>query len=128
MCFYDNRHPCAIKHLFIGLHFKYQSLRFICFPVMNSPVFPSLDNIYCTSSCFLNPHSREKYISGRMGGQMYGLTGVWTDGWLVVSVGVANLWQSTGLYGLLGLFRCVHQERISLGASVPPPARRGGVG
>ena len=49
MCFHGNQHPWAIKHPFISLHFKYQSLRFICLPVMNSPVFPSLDDIYCIS-------------------------------------------------------------------------------
>ena len=46
MCFHSNQHPFAIKHLLISLHFKYQSLKFICLLVMNSPVFPSLDDIY----------------------------------------------------------------------------------
>ena len=49
MCFHGNRHPSSIKHPLINLYTKYQSLRFICFPIMNSPVFPSLDDIYCTS-------------------------------------------------------------------------------
>ena len=48
MCFHGNQNPWAIKHPFISLYFKYQSLRFICLSVMNSPVFPSLDDIYCT--------------------------------------------------------------------------------
>ena len=48
MCFHSNQHPWAIKHPFISLYFKYQSLKFICLPVVNSPVFPSLDDIYCT--------------------------------------------------------------------------------
>ena len=52
MCFHSNQHPWAIKHPFISLYFKYQSLKFICLPVKNSPVFPSLDNIYCTSTSF----------------------------------------------------------------------------
>ena len=59
MCFHGNQHPWAIKHPFISLYFKYQSIRFICLnfkyqplkyiflPVMNSPVFLSLDDIYC---------------------------------------------------------------------------------
>ena len=47
MCFHSNQHPWAIKHPFISLYFKYQSLKFICHPVVNSPVFPSLDDIYC---------------------------------------------------------------------------------
>ena len=38
----------AIKHPLINSYSEYQSLRFICFPIMNSPVFPSLDDIYCT--------------------------------------------------------------------------------
>ena len=46
-CFYSNQHPWAIKHSFISSHSKYQFLRFICLPVMNSPVFPSIDDIYC---------------------------------------------------------------------------------
>ena len=48
MCFHGNQHPWAIKHPFISLYFKYQSLKFICLPVMNSPLFPGLDDIYCT--------------------------------------------------------------------------------
>ena len=47
MCFHSNQHPWAIKHPFISLYFKYQSLKFICLSVVNSPVFPSLDDIYC---------------------------------------------------------------------------------
>ena len=49
MCFHSNQHPSSIKHPFISLYFKYQSFIFSCFPDMNSPVFPSLDDIYCTS-------------------------------------------------------------------------------
>ena len=49
MCFHSNQHPWAIKHPFISLYFKHQSIKFICLPVMNSPIFPSLDDIYCTS-------------------------------------------------------------------------------
>ena len=48
MCFHGNQHPWAIKHLFVSLYSKYQSFKFISLPVMNSPVFPSLDDIYCT--------------------------------------------------------------------------------
>ena len=47
MCFHGNQHPSSIKHSFISLYTKYQSYKFICFPIMNSPVFLSLDNIYC---------------------------------------------------------------------------------
>ena len=47
MCFHSNQHPWAIKHPFTSLFSKYQSLKFICLPVMNSPVFLSLDDIYC---------------------------------------------------------------------------------
>ena len=50
MCFHGNQHPWAIKHPFISLYSKYQSLKFICLPVVNSPAFPSLDDIYCTLS------------------------------------------------------------------------------
>ena len=49
MCFHGNQHPWAIKHPFISLYSKYHCLKFICLPVMNSPVFPSLDEIYCIS-------------------------------------------------------------------------------
>ena len=48
MCFHSNRHPSPIKHAFINLYSKYQSFTFICLPNMNSPIFPSLDDIYCT--------------------------------------------------------------------------------
>ena len=47
MCFHGNQHPWAIKHPFISLYSKYHAPNFICLPVMNSPVFPSLDDIYC---------------------------------------------------------------------------------
>ena len=47
MCFHGNQHPSAIKHPFISLYSKY--LKYICLPVVNSPVFPSLDDIYCTT-------------------------------------------------------------------------------
>ena len=47
MCFHGNQHPLAIKQPLISLYSKYQSLKYICLPVMNSPVFPSLDDIYC---------------------------------------------------------------------------------
>ena len=47
MCFHGNQHPWAIKHFFINLYSKYHSLNFICLPAMNSPVFPSLDDIFC---------------------------------------------------------------------------------
>ena len=50
MCFHSNRHPWATKHPFISLYSKYQFLKLICLPVMSSPVFPSLDYIFCTSS------------------------------------------------------------------------------
>ena len=48
MCFQGNQYPSSIKLPFISLYSKYQSLRFICLPIMNSPVFLSLDDIYCT--------------------------------------------------------------------------------
>ena len=47
MCFHGNQHPWAIKHPFISLYSKYQFHKFVCLLVMNSPVFPSLDDIYC---------------------------------------------------------------------------------
>ena len=47
MCFHDNQHPWAIKYLIISLYSQYQPPNFICLPVMNSPIFPSLDDIYC---------------------------------------------------------------------------------
>ena len=47
MHFYGNQLSWAINYPFIILCFKYHSLNFICLPVMNSPVFPSLDDIYC---------------------------------------------------------------------------------
>ena len=49
MYFHGNQHPWAIKHPFISLYSKYQSLKYICLPIMTSPVFPSLDKIYCIS-------------------------------------------------------------------------------
>ena len=48
MCFHGNQHPSSIKHPFISLYSKYQFFMFICLPNMNSPVFPSLDDIYCS--------------------------------------------------------------------------------
>ena len=47
MCFHGNQHPLAKKHPFVSVYSKYQSLKYIYLPVMNSPVFPSLDDIYC---------------------------------------------------------------------------------
>ena len=47
MCFHSNQYPWAIKNPFISLYSKYQSLKYNCLPLMNSPVFPSLDDIYC---------------------------------------------------------------------------------
>ena len=54
MCFHSNQHPWATKHPFISLYFKYQVLTFICLPVMDSPIFPSLDDIYCTCQLSCN--------------------------------------------------------------------------
>ena len=51
MCFHSNQHPWATKHPSISLYSKYQPPNVICLPVMISPVFPSLDNIYCI--CYL---------------------------------------------------------------------------
>ena len=48
MCFHGNQHLWATKHPFISLYSKYQSFTFIHFSVMNSPVFPNLDDIYCS--------------------------------------------------------------------------------
>ena len=53
MCFHSNQHPSSIKHPFISLYSKYQSFIFTCFPDMNTPVFPILDDIYCTAPRFL---------------------------------------------------------------------------
>ena len=53
MCFHVNQHPWPIKHPFINLYFKYYCLKFICLLVMTSPVFPSLDDIYCINIIFL---------------------------------------------------------------------------
>ena len=47
MCFHGNQHPSSIKHPFISLYSKYHPFMFICLLNMNSPVFPSLDDIYC---------------------------------------------------------------------------------
>ena len=46
MCFHGNQHPWATKHPSFSLYSKYQHPKYICLPIMNSPVFPSLDNIY----------------------------------------------------------------------------------
>ena len=43
-----NQRPWAIKHLFIRLYSKYQSLDCIGLLLVNSPIFPSLDDIYCS--------------------------------------------------------------------------------
>ena len=51
MYLHGNQHPSSIKYPFISLYFKYHPFMFICFLNMNSPVFPSLDDIYCTSHC-----------------------------------------------------------------------------
>ena len=50
MCFHGNQHPSSIKHPFINIYSKYQSFMFICLLNMTSPVFPSLDDIYCIIS------------------------------------------------------------------------------
>ena len=50
MCFHGNRHPSSIKYPLISSYFKYYSLKIICFLIMNSPIFPSLDDIYCTQN------------------------------------------------------------------------------
>jgi len=49
MCFHGNQHPSSTKHPFISLYSKYHPFIFICPLNMNSPVFPSLDDIYCMS-------------------------------------------------------------------------------
>ena len=56
MCFHGNQHPWATIHPFISLYSKYQFLKLICLPLINSPVFPSLDDIYCTNS--MKNHTR----------------------------------------------------------------------
>ena len=68
MCFHSNQHPWATKHHFISLYSKYQSLKYICLPVMNFPVFPSLDNIYCIFSpifiaCKINSKTKKRGTS-----------------------------------------------------------------
>ena len=65
MCFHSNQHPWATKHPFINLYSKYQPLKYICLPVMNSPVFPSLDDIYCTHNRVFKPE-REQLTDGPM--------------------------------------------------------------
>ena len=50
MCFHGNQDPSSIKHPFISLYSKYHPFMFICLLNMNSPVFPSLDDIYCNLS------------------------------------------------------------------------------
>ena len=57
--FHGNQHPSSIKHPFISLYFKYYPFMFICLLNMNSPVFPSLDDIYCINISFftVNTHS-----------------------------------------------------------------------
>ena len=64
MCFHDNQHPWAIKHPFISLHSNYQSLKFFCPLVMNSPIFPSLDDIYCKNH--RNVHVKSRTTFGKM--------------------------------------------------------------
>ena len=64
MCFHGNQNPWAIKHPFISLYSKYHSLNFFCLPVMNSPVFPSLDDIYCMShDQYTERHSPDALVS-----------------------------------------------------------------
>ena len=67
MCFHGNQHPWAIKYPFISLYSKYQSFKYICLPVMNSPVFPCLDDIYCTCSIVhaVNAFNGNKRVFGR---------------------------------------------------------------
>ena len=48
MCFLSNQHLLSIKHPFIRLYSKYQFPISTCFPGMNSPIFPGLDDIYYT--------------------------------------------------------------------------------
>ena len=50
MCFYSNQHPLSTKHPFISFYSKYHPFILVCLLNMNSPVFPSLDDIYCTYS------------------------------------------------------------------------------
>ena len=50
MCSHGNQHLSSIKHPFISLYYKYQPFIFIYLPAMNSPVFPSLHDIYCSFS------------------------------------------------------------------------------
>ena len=52
MCFHGNQHPSSIKHPFISLYSKYHPFMFICLLNMTSPIFPSLDDIYCMSECW----------------------------------------------------------------------------
>ena len=48
MCFYGSQHPSSIKYPLNNLYSKYHPFMFICLLNINSPVFPSLDVIYCT--------------------------------------------------------------------------------
>ena len=64
MCFHGNQLSWGIKHPFISLNSKYQSLKYVCLLIMNAPVFPSLDDIYCrcggiillSNDCFYRIH------------------------------------------------------------------------
>ena len=63
MCFHSNQHPWATKHPFISLYSKYQSLKYNCLPVVNYPIFPSLDNIYCIFIIFPPVQKEETHFS-----------------------------------------------------------------
>ena len=60
MCFHNPQHPSSIKHLLIILYCKYHFFILNYLLIMNSPEFPSLDDIYCTElSLFLVIHAAE---------------------------------------------------------------------
>ena len=63
ICFHDNQYPSSIKHPFVSLYSKYQSFIFVCLPDMNSPIFPSLDDIYCRLLTRLVAKYMKRYTS-----------------------------------------------------------------
>ena len=48
MCFHGNQHLSVTNHSFISLYFRYQLFIFFCLPFKNSPVFSSLDDVFCS--------------------------------------------------------------------------------
>ena len=118
MCFHSNQHPWAIKHRFISLYFKYQSLRLICLPVMNSPVFPSLDDIYCRFVILLNTgvlyffYDRRLISNRKTSMKRLRLPPLWSK-WTCVA---------TAKTGFRGGLMSPHWSRYSATLKIPSPA------